>query len=196
MPGEITHLAFAERYLRQNPGPDFKEFVLGSVFPDIRYIAKTERDLTHKKFRPDFKISGLDDFKSGWKLHIYLDDKWNEIVKSSAFYGQHKHDRRIAAVAAKVIEDWLDYKKISQKGNFLKALRNPGIVKVSGVPQDTIKFHYSIIQEYLETKNVRFFLKYIFDKETVNKILRKIEEIKKDKKAVDFLGKILEKVLP
>ncbi|MBI4709371.1 MAG: hypothetical protein HY764_04175, partial [Candidatus Portnoybacteria bacterium] len=86
MPSVITHLACAQRYLSHNPRRDLKKFILGTVFPDIRYLANLERHLTHRKFGANLNLSRLDSFKAGWKLHIYVDEKWKKIVKADPLY--------------------------------------------------------------------------------------------------------------
>lgn len=196
MPGIITHLVSASRYLRLNQEKDFKKFILGTTFPDIRYIAKLDRDLTHKKFKPNLNFTGLDSFKAGWKLHIYIDRQWSKIVRNSKFYERYSNDKTLASVAAKIIEDKLDFKKIDDIGKYLKVLKNPGSGTALHIPREKIKFYYSISADYLMTKNYRSYIRHIFKKEAIEKILNKIEEMKHDKELVDFLAKMVEKMTP
>ncbi|MFH0852681.1 MAG: hypothetical protein V1845_03710 [bacterium] len=196
MPGPITHLAYAERYLRKNPSRDLKKFILGTIFPDIRYIAKIERDLTHKKFRPDLNLSAIDSFKAGWKLHIYLDSQWNKIVKTSRFYCPGNKDNLLVWTAAKIIEDRIDRKKISDLAKYWRIIKNPGSGSVLHISKDKIKLYYQANANYLIRGDYEAFVKYIFQESSINPMLVKTEELEKDKKMVEFLSKILDKITP
>jgi len=196
MPGSITHLAYAERYLRKNPTRDLKKFILGTIFPDIRYIARIERDLTHKKFRPNLNLSALDSFKAGWKLHIYLDSQWNKIVKNSRFYDSGCRENHVIWTAAKIIEDRFDYKKIIDPAKYWRILKNPGSGSALHIPKGKIKLYYQANADYLVKKDYEAFIKYIFPKNLINPILVKTEKLEKDKKMVEFLSKILDKIAP
>ncbi|MDD5590194.1 MAG: hypothetical protein PHQ47_03415, partial [Candidatus Portnoybacteria bacterium] len=108
MPSVITHLAFAQRYLKNNKQNEIQiagDFFAGAIFPDIRYFARVQRDLTHQRFEPDLDFSKLNDFEAGWKSHIYLDQRWNAFfdLEIPEFKGDP-----IAATAIKVIEDRID----------------------------------------------------------------------------------------
>lgn len=196
MPGIITHLVYAEKYLRENPRKDFKRFILGTIFPDIRYIAGLERNLTHKKYKPDLYLSKLDAFKAGWKLHIYLDHRWSKLAKSSLIYNRYKNDIKVASAAAKIIEDMLDYKKIDDIGKYLKIIKNPGSGTALSIPNEKIKFYYSVSAEYLITKDYKSYAKYVLPEHMIDRVLIKVEEMKKDKELTAFLSGILEKTLP
>ncbi len=196
MPGFITHIAFANRYLKNNPQRDFKKFILGTAFPDIRYFAKIDRNLTHKKFKPELNLSRFDSFKAGWKLHIYLDYQWNKLVKNSEFYEKYKADMRIVGVAAKIIEDGFDARKIDNLPKIIKTLRNPGSGTALHIPREKIRFYYAMSVDYLITKNQRNYMKFMFRPEMVEKIDQKITEIKKDKEAMEFLADVLNKLSP
>jgi hypothetical protein len=196
MPGVITHLACAEKYLRQNPRRDFKKFILGTIFPDIRYFAKVDRDLTHKKFKPALNLSRLDSFKAGWKFHIYIDSQWNKIVRSSFLYERYQNDRRNAWTSAKIIEDRIDYKKINDVGRCLRVIKNPGSGTTLHIPREKIKFYYSMTADYLMTKNYKAYTRQIFNQESIAAIRNKTEEMKRDKELAEFLSRIVERILP
>jgi len=197
MPGIITHLAYANRYLKRNPQWDFKKFILGAIFPDVRYFAKVEKNLTHRKFKPELNLARLDDFSAGWKLHIYLDHQWNKFVKNSVYYGKYKSDIRVAGMAAKIIEDALDSKKIDNLPNIIKVLRNPGAGTALHIPSEKVKFYYAMSVDYVITKNHHNYMKFVFLGDSlIDKVDKKIEEIKKDQEAIDFLAGILDKLSP
>lgn len=196
MPGSITHLAYIDKYLKKNPVKDFKRFVLGTTFPDIRYFAKVDRNLTHKRFSPDFNFSGFNSFETGWKLHIWLDNRWNSLVKNSEFYDRYQNDKMIASVAAKIIEDALDYKKIVEPKKYLAILRDAGLESILEIPMEKIRQYYLASADYMVTKDFKKFIRHFFSEETIEKVESKINEIKKDKEAMNFLAGILDRLIP
>lgn len=197
MPGLITHLACAEKYLRQNPKKDYKKFILGTVFPDIKYLAKLNREETHKRYKATLNLSRFDSFKSGWKFHIYIDSQWNKIVRNNAlFEDYYKKDKVLSSVAAKFIADRADKKNLPDLARLLEVLKNPGRGTALGVSGEQIKLYYSVSADYLATLNVRNYLKFVFPKDSVKVLLEKMAELKKDKQLVLFLEKISEKIMP
>jgi hypothetical protein len=88
--GPMTHLYFAEYFCRVHgicKEKSVREFMVGTLFPDIRYIAHIPREATH------FPLEGLKDvlqeedlFRAGMKFHAWVDIVREEIVVSSGIY--------------------------------------------------------------------------------------------------------------
>lgn len=196
MPGVITHLVCAERYLRQNPRRDFKKFILGTAFPDIRYLAGFDRRLTHKKFSPQLNLSRLDSFKAGWKLHIFVDSRWSKLTKSTPCYAKYRDDKVVAAVAAKIIQDSFDLKKIDNLTRYARIIASPGSGTALSIPREKIRFFYSLTADYILRRNYRAYVRQIASEETIANVLAKISEMRKDKELMIFLSQITDKIMP
>ncbi|MDD5590196.1 MAG: hypothetical protein PHQ47_03425 [Candidatus Portnoybacteria bacterium] len=197
MPGLITHLACAERYLGQNPKKDYKKFILGTVFPDIKYLAHLERDLTHKKYKAALNLSRFDSFKSGWKFHIYIDSQWNKVIrKSPLFENYYKDDKILSSVAAKFIADKADKKRILEFGRILEILKKPNRLNVAGVPEEKMKLYYSVSADYFATLNIKNYLKFVFPRDSIVALMGKMAELKKDKELNAFLARIIDRIMP
>lgn len=194
MPGIITHLAYAEKYLKKNSVADFDKFVLGSVFPDVRYFTNVNRDLTHARFAVDKNFSGPDSFEAGWKSHIFLDERWNELMKNSIFYKRYKSDQFVASAAAKILEDELDYKRLEHSEKYLEIFKNQQLDSILGIPVEKINLYYSANADYLGNRDFKTFARHFLDDELITKIVEKIEEMKREKALVDFLSTALEKL--
>lgn len=88
--GPMTHLYFAEYFCKVHGiwnEKSVREFMVGTLFPDIRYIAHIPRESTH------FPLQGLQDvlqeerpFYAGMKFHAWVDIIREEIVVSSGIY--------------------------------------------------------------------------------------------------------------
>ncbi len=194
MPGIITHLAFAQKYSKKNSVEDFDRFILGSIFPDVRYFANVGRELTHAKIPVGMNFPGLGSFESGWKLHLYLDEHWNELMKNSIFFECCKDEPFIASAAAKVIEDEIDSKRLNEPEKYQKIFRNQQLGSILGIPADKIRLYYSASADYLETRNFKALLQHFLDEELITKIAKKIEEMRRDEELIDFLSAALDKL--
>jgi hypothetical protein len=82
--GPITHVVLGEQWLKL-AAPDYtdqqkKEFLLGTVFPDIRYLGVIKREKTHFKGVTLQVIRNTESpFKQGMLFHSYVDEfrkKW------------------------------------------------------------------------------------------------------------------------
>lgn len=116
----VAHCYFAERYLEHNSKyteTERKEFMVGTLFPDIRDLDATVHELTHIK---DVTIDGVRNaetpFLAGWMLHCLVDDvrtafqkEWGIFDRLSDFNVQRK------GAFLKVVEDALVYDRINRQ---------------------------------------------------------------------------------
>jgi len=96
MPWPATHILVAEAvYDPYFSHLDRKEFILGTTFPDIRYPAAIDRELTHFKARSLSSIMTEPAFKAGLYFHSFVDEIWNTFVQSheTQLFSTIPHDR-------------------------------------------------------------------------------------------------------
>lgn len=119
----MTHLYFAEYFCRVHGiwnEKNVQEFMVGTLFPDIRYIAHIPREATH------FPLKGLVDvleekspFVAGMKFHAWVDIVREEIVVSSGIYeavAPHAdgHDATfLKCIEEEILADFYDGRKWS-----------------------------------------------------------------------------------
>jgi hypothetical protein len=64
-----------------------KEFIIGTLFPDIRYMGKVQRSQTHaKKVNLALIDKTPDYFKKGMLFHAYVDDQQEDFTNKSTAY--------------------------------------------------------------------------------------------------------------
>lgn len=69
---EGTHILIAKEVAQELHVQDFDAYYSGTIYPDSRYLTKTERELTHPV---GYQINhDLDDFTKGWYLHLRADE--------------------------------------------------------------------------------------------------------------------------
>lgn len=96
MPWPATHILVVEKvYARHFSHLDRKEFILGTTFPDIRYPASIDRDLTHFNRIPLSKIVTKPSFKAGMVFHSFVDEIWNTFIRAheTQLFVEIPHDR-------------------------------------------------------------------------------------------------------
>lgn len=203
MASQIAHIVYAQKYFDKiengKSGEDFldeekinhphkinkDEFILGTVFPDIRMIEPSilRRD-THLRFEPlNLDFSGLTSFEAGWKFHLYCDMRREEILNKQKFYEIEKADELFGR-PAKLLEDILLYDIYDNWEKMANYFRNPPrIIPDVKIDQQTFTLWYAILAKYIEekitTKTISIFL---------SKQPKLVESVKDIVRVIDNLG--------
>lgn len=78
-------LRWIEKYAPEFNADEKREFILGTLFPDIRYLVDMSRKQTHLDIRTMQQVEkGQSAFDKGMRFHSYVD------YKRSQFYRRHK----------------------------------------------------------------------------------------------------------
>jgi len=108
MASEITHIVYGKKIFDRNNLVDWPKFVVGTIFPDIRYIAQVDRDLLHTYGTSEESIPTLNAFESGKYVHSLIDEKREAYIKSRGIYDLIPLNN-ISAGALKLVEDSVTY---------------------------------------------------------------------------------------
>lgn len=88
--GPMTHLYLAEKYCDKHNIQDEKDrrdFFVGALFPDIRYIADIERESTHPITNEIQEVAATPTlFEAGMRFHVWVDIKREQFVEESGIY--------------------------------------------------------------------------------------------------------------
>jgi hypothetical protein len=215
MAGPISHIIYAQKYFEKHPSALNKdEFILGSVFPDIRRISKNiKREDTHipVKDHVDLKIIGgtnsvnldftdLSSFQAGWKFHLYCDMKREEILKKQNFYSLEM-TTDYWAIPSKILEEMLIYTGYNNWEKIYHYFNHaPQIETGLNVPRETLALWYSILAKYIEQpptlKSAHIFLtKQFFLKDKADKIIAVLAKIQENRQITTILKSLPEKIL-
>ncbi|MFA6047476.1 MAG: hypothetical protein WCV59_01425 [Parcubacteria group bacterium] len=179
-----------------------EEFILGSVFPDVRRIDNSiKRRDTHMHFTLiDLDFSGLTSFEAGWKFHLYCDMRREEILNKYKFYDL-ENTSDFYGHPAKILEDELVYDDYNNWEKMSLYLKNPPFHPVlDSVNEDTYRLWYAMISRYVERKpddaTMRtFLLKQVNLDAKINLLVEHVGKIRKNKKAKEILLKIKEEII-
>ncbi|MCX6766820.1 MAG: hypothetical protein NT170_03540 [Candidatus Moranbacteria bacterium] len=201
MASQIAHVIYAQKYLEKNPRKGGEFFILGTLFPDLRRVAKgLVRKDTHMRFENinlDFK--GMDLFDAGWKFHLWCDMRREEILNNYDFYSL----RGAAAIdpTAKLVEDELVYDKYKNWEKLRYVLNNPPIIKTSlDVSQETIEHWYAILAKYFQKKPDDKTMKIFLSKQSslkgeIAEIIDGVRKLRENQKATEILAKVCEEII-
>ena len=204
MASQIAHIVYAKKYLEKHPLPngDKDLFILGSVFPDIRRVAEgLSRQDTHMAFDPiDLDFSGLTPFQAGWKFHLYCDMRREEIMKGYGFYSLTKDNGKFWQ-SSKMLEDELLYDVYNNWEKLVHYFNHPPEVDLpDGVSVESYELWYAMIAKYISEKpndkTMQFFIgkQAMFQKDS-SVIIEKVNELRKNREAVEILKKVVEEIV-
>jgi hypothetical protein len=78
MPAQLTHIAYAEGFLKSHPQYEEAAFLRGTTFPDIRRLADIAWAKTHYYYvEMDDILAEKDSWQAGLMVHGYFDRQWN-----------------------------------------------------------------------------------------------------------------------
>mgnify|MGYP006877897402 CR=1 FL=1 len=204
MASQISHIIYAQKYLEKHPlsNGDGEMFILGSVFPDIRRVAEgLSRQDTHMAFEPiNLNFEGLTPFQAGWKFHLYCDMRREEIMKSHGFY-KLTNDNGKFWQSSKMLEDEILYDRCGNWEKLVWYFNNAPLVELpSGVSREAFSLWYAMVAKYISEKpNDRsmqlFISKQAMFQKDVSAIIKKVDELRKNKQAVEILKKVVEEIV-
>lgn len=199
MASQISHIVYAKKYLDKYPSDEINEdeFILGTVFPDIRRIAENiRRSDTHFAFSPiDLNFDSLTSFQAGWKFHLYCDIKREEILNKYNFYSLDGTTDFVCD-SSKLLEDRIIYDQYGNWEKLTNFFKNPPKIDTgTNISQETFKLWYAILAEYINKKPnkkivERLALKLPGSANAASEIARLVDELEKNKKAVSILKKV------
>ncbi len=105
-----THVFFAEMWLDANQILDEdsrSEFIVGTLFPDIRYLGTLNRNETHEVGITPNKIRNSDTyFRGGMRLHVFVDVQREKFVKKYKVESKLKKiSQKSKVLFLKMVED-------------------------------------------------------------------------------------------
>ncbi len=115
----VTHIVFAEMWMKDVAHYDVqktRQFLIGNLFPDVRYLGDVTREDTHESnIRLEDIIESSTPFQAGCRLHVWVDEFREALVLDWQMYPYLKDyaDGHEAALL-KLIEDELLFKRINR----------------------------------------------------------------------------------
>ncbi|MFA7193622.1 MAG: hypothetical protein WC087_01765 [Candidatus Paceibacterota bacterium] len=152
MANQITHIVLAEKMSDELFKKFDKEsFLVGTVFPDIRYLKIIDREKTHLK---GLSIKDVLDeensFIAGLKYHSLVDEAREKYMVEKGIYSIVP-DSKFITQAIKIYEDEILYSKVSDWNEVAKFLDKVLPEETQLVAQgEGVKMWHFLLQEYFK----------------------------------------------
>lgn len=179
MAGLLTHAWIAHLVLKELSKKDFiskneniDDYFFGSVAPDIRYVTRSSRDVTHRPHgeRSIFealKVSSLSvPFMAGYETHLITDDTWsndNGLLQESIYehFNIDANDPIQKYSLYLLVDDYFQGEAgslfcLTTAANILRA-NDTAILNELGFDQDTISKYKFFVAGYLREPGIDTF---------------------------------------
>lgn len=193
MPTPITHVVLTNKVFKTYfKDKNEKEFFIGTLFPDIRFLGVIDREKTHFS---DIKLDDLKDedaFNAGLKFHSLVDCICWKKFKNLKDVFSNKYDSieferaKIRLRGFQLAVDEILYDQIEDWNKFVSFIDTALSQEISfGVSKNDVQKWHQLIQKYLSRKPNDHFRKQLFQElhfpdKTINTINELINEIKVD----------------
>lgn len=112
MPAPVMHIVLSLLILPYLPDKDPKEFILGTSFPDIRYLGVIARNKTHNPCPSwDHVVKEKSSFKAGMEFHALVDVMHDNYMATNQVYSILPSQCQDSPHYLKFFEDMLVYTK-------------------------------------------------------------------------------------
>lgn len=150
MAAAITHIVLAKKvfplyFFNLDQG----EFLVGTSFPDIRYLGVIERDKTHIQNSSLKEIAGKSAFEAGLYFHSLVDEVREKFMVSKNIYSLCPSSKYITQ-SLKLFEDELLYNKIhdwQEISSFFNTILNEEVV--FGLKKEDVMCWHGALKKYV-----------------------------------------------
>lgn len=201
---EATHMRFALDLKDRYQVKDLEKYIVGSIYPDSRYISGIDRELTHSdKFLNSEFLK--DDFHKGWHCH-FLADKFGRKVTENIFKElidlkeSDFNDWWEFFSAIKVVQDINDINKIDSV-QCIKYLENyafnPNSEKLINIKiyNKTIVDLYNKEKEKYFENYFKMWLDWGVDSSRISKLMKNVKIFIEDKNTLEKISKVYDETL-
>ena len=184
MAAPITHIVLTEKVFNNIfSNSDKKDFIIGTSFPDIRYLGTISREKTHLNVNNLEDITDSNPFFAGMKFHTLVDKIREDFLLSRNIYSYCPESKYITQ-SIKFVEDILLYEKITNWASFQNYFDNILQKELkSGAGKESVFQWHGLLKKYLAKKpdeeSIRTFVAEINLPENVaSEIINNVNTIK------------------
>jgi hypothetical protein len=129
-----------EKISKDKKGIDWKKFLIGTTFPDIRRLGGIDRKTLHWDIQEFDEMKRHTSFKAGIYAHSWVDQKRSAFLKNSTIFDLIPDNTLVEAVL-KIVEDRLVYDKIDNWQEITD-------VYTEILPEETEIVSYEIVEKW------------------------------------------------
>ncbi len=180
MASQIAHVVYGKKIFDRLTSFSWPDFVVGTLFPDIRYVAKVERDKLHKFGTSEESIPRGNSFEAGMYVHWLIDEKREKFIVERGLYellpkGNYMH------ASLKLVEDELLYDTFGDWSKIIRILDYyPEEEMGYGINKETGEYWHELLKKYFQKKPQpstfrELILRLGFDKEIGDTVIDQVK---------------------
>lgn len=198
MSSPITHLVLAEKVFEKYfPSKNKAEFMIGTIFPDIRRFAKIDRNSTHFESMKIGSILNESSFMAGYHFHSVVDGLMKKFRLKEEYASLFAESEYLNEVM-KTFEDMVLMPKIENWDNICRVFERvmPEEMELFGTDREVVEKWHLRVQNYIKTMPdyKHSMLGYIvYDPEIVSDaVIKGVESIKDKNMAIELIERVYE----
>lgn len=203
---EATHIRFALDIKKYFGIKDIKKYILGTIYPDSRYVTGIDKKLTHNDKYIKKIFYKNDDFKKGWAVHLLYDKiqysiyiKLFDDLLSTADKSGRFSDDWIIRSAIKTLQDINDVHEYPID-NYLESLRhaeNPNSENIDDIKKynNILIGLYSNPQKLTVDSIINMWTQFGVPNKIAEEILKKSKKFEKDSNVMKRVKKVYDLTL-
>jgi hypothetical protein len=193
MAAPITHIALTEKIFDKFFKNEVrKDFFIGTLFPDIRYLKVIDRNKTHYNDLSVADLGNDESFSAGVKFHSILDHVREKFIVENDTYSLCPKSKYITQ-SLKILEDEIFYQHVvnwSIYTNYLNEILQTE--RDYGVAEKDLKKWHSLLQQYFQSPPdehaiMRFTRGVGFSEDAVQEINENIVIMRANKKIIEII---------
>jgi len=192
MASQITHVVYGKKIYERLSGFSWPDFLIGTLFPDIRYVAKVDRDKLHQFNTSEGLIPRDNSFEAGKYVHWLIDEKREKFIVEKGTYDLLPKENYMNA-SLKLVEDELVYDRIGDWAEIVRILNNyPEEELSNGIDKETIELWHRLLKKYfLKEPGLSTWRDMIlgmgFDNEVAEEVLNQTKTIKENPEVIKII---------
>lgn len=193
MAASATHVVLTDKIYQQHfSDKNKRDFFLGTVLPDIRYLGKIDRDITHFTNLNLEDIKREESFLAGLHFHSLLDLTRDKFITESGLYDWYP-DMKNLTRSIKLLEDEMLYAHVREWSVYLDYLEQiiPAEI-LGGLSEATVQKWHQILHNYWRQPpcadtHAGFMSAIGFASSTIAEDNKEVEILRKDKRVLDLV---------
>ena len=192
MASQITHVVYGKKIFGRLSGFSWADFLIGTLFPDIRYVAKIDRDKLHQFNTSEDLIPKDNSFEAGKYVHWLIDEKREKSNIERGIYNLMPKEKYMHA-SLKLVEDELVYHRIDDWVEIIKLLDNyPKEELSNGINKEVIEYWHRLLKKYFQKGPSlstwrEMILGMGFDREVAEDVLNQTKTIKDNPEVIGII---------
>lgn len=195
MASQITHVVYGKKIFdRIESDLDWAEFIVGTTLPDIRYLAKVDRDKFHYFKTSEDSIPTDSSFNSGLYIHSLVDEKREALITSEGIYNYVSSDWA-GVLALKLVEDEVLYSKYKGWAELIKIFDEYCKDEFRLIRDKEVVFRWhKFLQDYFRKKPTeeiwhKAIVLITSDESTAKKVIEETSKIKRNRRVMNIIRK-------